>query len=138
MIIGFRAGRAFNARLINSTVLSAHYHYLGYERWQQRCEGRDTDERGTPTSPNRTIAISLPLLLPVYREFIDSFSKFESDFKLIGASDSKVAEGSHSNSSHIESGETEYKTHENVCTLSTRSSREEFASQRRGRRRRLI
>ena len=51
-------GQAFNVWLINSTVLSAHYHYLGDERWRQRCEGRDNDERERP-----------PLVEPNDRDF---------------------------------------------------------------------
>ena len=52
------ADKAFNVWLIHSTVLSAHYHYLGDERWRQRCEGRDNDERERP-----------PLVEPNDRDF---------------------------------------------------------------------
>ena len=60
-------GQAFNVWLINSTVLSAHYHYLGDERWRQRCEGRDNDERERPPLVEPNDRHSTSPLLPLHR-----------------------------------------------------------------------
>ena len=109
-------GQAFNVWLINSTVLSAHYHYLGDERWRQRCEGRDNDERERPplVEPNDRDFPSP--LLPYTQNFLIVFLRLLSSVGLdfTGASGFEI--------SCVGDAEAEHKPPGCACTLSTCST----------------